>query len=426
MQAEVARSASRPGAPRHLRHGLLLLRGATLALLLVGVWSFVVGPLLGRAAGQSEDLAAYLGAARSMAAGHSPYANFDANSSVTLAGFDYPPFAAVLVRPLALLSTTAAVDLWLWLSLALTVAAAFIVVRAALPQSWPRTELALLASFGFPPVTYNYWHGQVNPLIFLLLALAFDGWIKGREVRTGLLLGVAAGIKLSPIVLVVLLLRRRWWRGTAAMVAAGLASVAAAVPVIGTSGVRTFVQTVMPALAREIGWIYNQSLGGLFARVADHSVAVMQPDVALLHAAFLLAAVAVVVACAWVVRPGERRPEERAAEFGLGVLGMLLAASIAWFPHFTHLLIPLAAVGGLLAARGWEPERRLAGAALGALVGFGLVLPFEVSSQGLNALASQMGRPLWWPVLQLYSLPALAALGLFLALRRSLQRRMLA
>ena len=73
----------------------------------------------------------------------------------------------------------------------------------------------------FAPATYNYWHGQINPLIFLLLALAYRAYTRDREIVTGLLVGLAAGIKIAPVVLVLLLLRRHWWRGTAALLATG-------------------------------------------------------------------------------------------------------------------------------------------------------------------------------------------------------------
>ena len=422
MQAAASRSRSRR-APIRLRHGRLLLRVSTVAVTAVAAWSFVVAPLLGHFGGRFEDFSAYLGAARSMAAGHSPYASFNGNVSVVMTGFDYPPFAALLVRPLALLSDSAAVTLWLWFSVACTVTGAVVLARTVLPARWPRTELALLATFAFGPAGYNYWHGQMNPVIFLLLALALRSYVEDEQTKTGVLLGLAAAIKLSPVVLVVLLFRRRWWRGTAAMAATIVASVAAAVPVIGVSGVRTFVDTVLPSLARETGWIYNQSVGGLFSRVADHSVLQVGSASALLHTAVLAAALAILGVCFWMVRPGQRDRAERGAEFGLGVTGMLLAASIAWYPHFTHLLIPLAAAAGLVAARGWRVERRLGQAALAGLAVFGLLVPVVVASIDMGTMQRLSTSAAWWPALQLFSIPCLAALALFVALARSLGTR---
>jgi alpha-1,2-mannosyltransferase len=421
MGAAITRQA--PGRPLvRLRHGRLLLRLSTIALLSMAVWSFLLAPLLGHFSGRFEDFSAYIGAARDMAAGRSPYSAFDGNVSVVMTGFDYPPFASLLVRPLALLSDSGAVALWLWLSLACMVAGAVVVARTALPASWPRTEIALVAAVAFAPAAYNYWHGQMNPVIFLLLALAFHSWVRERELRCGALLGLAAAIKLSPIVLVVLLLRRGWWRGAGAMVGTIAASLGVAVLVIGPSAVHTFLGTVLPTLTRETGWIYNQSLGGVLSRLGNHSVLLIGARSTPLHVAVLTVGAGVLAVAAWRVRPGRRDPVERGAEFGLGVVAMLLCASIAWYPHFTHLLIPLAAIAGLVAQRGWQVERGLLQAALACLAVFGLVVPLVLGVIDMHTLTSVAGTPRWWPFLQLFSLPALAAVVLFVALHRSLGR----
>ena len=421
MQAAVTRPRPRR-APISARNARLLLRISAVAVTAMAAWSFLLAPLLGHFTGHFEDFSVYVAAARDMAAGRSPYTSFNGNVSVVMAGFDYPPFAAVLVRPLALLSDSGALALWLWLSFACTVAGAVVVARTALPASWPRTDIALLAALAFAPATYNYWHGQMNPVIFLLLALAFRAWVQDRELSCGVLLGLAAGIKLSPIVLVVLLLRRRWWRGAAAMALTAVASVAVAVPLIGAAGVRSFFDAVLPALSRDTGWIYNQSLGGLISRATDHSVLRIGATSSPLHLAVLAAGVAVLALAAWRVRAGRRDGAERGVEFGLGVVAMLLCASIAWYPHFTHLLIPIAAAAGLAARRGWRPERRLVRALAACLVVFGLLVPLALDNLDMRTLSSIAGTPAWWPFLQLFSLPALAAVALFAAMHAALGR----
>lgn len=104
----------------------------TVAAVAVALKSFVLDPLTGHFGGPFEDFQAYLGAARSMAAGGSPYAQFDP-STVVMSGFDYPPFAAVVVRPLGLLGDRAAMVVWLLATLASAVAGAILVARTALP-----------------------------------------------------------------------------------------------------------------------------------------------------------------------------------------------------------------------------------------------------------------------------------------------------
>ena len=403
--------------PLQLR--FLLSLGAAGAAL-VALKSFVLDPLTGHFGGPFEDFAAYIGAARSMAHGGSPYAQFSSATPV-MSGFTYPPFGAVLVRPLAVLGDHAALSVWLAISLACTVAAAVIVVRTALPARWPRLQLAVLAALAFAPAAYNYWHGQINGVILLLLSVAYWGYVRDRRLTVGIALGVAAGIKVAPVVLLLLLLRRGWWRSAAAMLATVAATVVTAIVALGPATTATFVSTVLPVLSRANGWLYDQSLTGLVSRVANQSVLVVHPVALTVSAACTLAGAAVLAAALLTAQRSPRSDAERGAEFGMGVTAMLLAGSIAWFPHFTALVIPLFATAGLVASRGWRTERRLLAASVTALIVFGVVAPFGIAAMTMPGLIALSASPLWWPFLQLCSLPCLSALWLFVELCRSLR-----
>jgi alpha-1,2-mannosyltransferase len=399
---------------------LVLLAGVAVAVV-ASTASFVVAPLTGHFTGTFEDFFAYLGAARSMAAGGSPYAQFNP-STVVMSGLIYPPFAAVLFRPLALLSDHSAMLLWLWLNLASAVAGAILVARTALPKSWPAIELGILAALLFDPVTYNYWHGQINPLLFLLLAGSYWAYVRDRQVTAGVLLGLVAGIKIAPVVFIVLLIRRQWWRATAAMLATGAVSLALGVAALGIRVNLTFFTEVLPDLNRATGWVYDQSLGGAISRLANQSVLTVQPTSVPVQVASVGAALLVLGLAAWAIRPEWRSREERGAEFGLMITAMLLAGGIAWYPHFMHLLIPLFAVFGLIAARGWRAERSTALAAVAVLVVFGLVAPLAISELSMTGLVALSRTPAWWPVLQVFSLPCASAVWLAIALARRLRR----
>lgn len=411
-------SARLPVRLRRLRLLLLLVTAAAAA---VALKSFVLDPLTGHFGGTFEDFAAYLGAARSMAAGGSPYAQFNP-STVVMSGFIYPPFAAVVVRPLALLSDRAAMDSWLFLSLACALAGAIVAARTALPRSWPATELGVLAALAFAPATYNYWHGQINPLIFLVLAVAFWAYVRERQVTVGVLLGFAAAVKIAPVVFLVLLVRRRWWRGAASMLATGIVASGIAVATIGIGACVTFLTQVLPDLNRATGWIYDQSIGGAISRLADQSVLHVQPTSVPVQVANVAAALLVIGAAGWATRPGWHRPEERGAEFGLGITAMLLAGGIAWYPHFMHLLIPLFAVAGLAAARGWRAERSVVVAAAAVLVAFGVLAPVAIAGLTIQGVTAISRTAAWWPFLQLCSLPCLCVTWLGAVLAQRLRR----
>jgi hypothetical protein len=307
------------------------------------------------------------------------------------------------------------------LDLACTIAGTIILARSTLPNSWPRIELAILAALAFAPATYNYWHGQINPLIFLLLVLAYQGYTRDREILCGVCLGLAAGIKIAPIVLVLLLLRRRAWNGVAAALATVAATGIIGFVFLGGGATRTFLTSVLPVLERPTGWIYNQSLTGLISRLGNHSVLTVQPGALVITVVSTAAALMVLSAAVWITRPGERGAVERGAEFGLGVTAMLLAGSLAWFPHFTHMLIPLFAAAGLIASRGWRASRELTAAAIATIFVFAVLAPSVIArldTPGILALAHSAA---WWPVLQLFSLPGIAAAWLLVALVKSLR-----
>src|SRR5665213_4377674 len=89
------RPAPRTGSTRDWRSILfLLLTVGSIATAIAGAYNFVLLPLLGSFTGPFEDFSADAQAAHSVAGGTTPYAFFNGRT-IVMAGFDYPPFAAV-------------------------------------------------------------------------------------------------------------------------------------------------------------------------------------------------------------------------------------------------------------------------------------------------------------------------------------------
>jgi alpha-1,2-mannosyltransferase len=280
----------------------------------------------------------------------------------------------------------------------------------------------VLASLLFGPAAYNLWHGQMNPVIFLLLALALRAWVRDREISCGAWLGLAASLKLAPVVLLLLFLRRRWWRGllTAALIGAG--SIAAGVLTVGLGALRTWVGDVLPVLARPDGWLYNQSWSGVVDRVAEQSVLTVQPGGQGLRVVALGLSAAGLVAAAWVVRRERDAVETRGAEFAAGLLAMLLAGTITWYAHYVSAIVALAAAA-VLVARSRGAERRLLGATLAvAVAAFAVVAPLLIAQASMTQIVAASHAAGWWWLLQLCSLPALSAAMLLGALVVVLRR----
>ena len=109
-------------------------------------------------------------------------------------------------------------------------------------------------------------------------------------------------------------------------------------------------------------------------------------------------------------------------EFAIGASAMVLAGSIAWYPHFIHLLIPMFASAGFIALRGWRNERGLLSATIAMALVYAVIAPLVIAQLDVRTVASWAGSAAWWPLLQVFSLPALTVGWWTVAATRSLRR----
>jgi alpha-1,2-mannosyltransferase len=138
--------------------------------------------------------------------------------------FTYPPISAVVMAPLALVSNTVAGILMTAVSLTLLVCVLALFLRAtklaAGPGSWKIACAMLPLSVLIEPVRTTLAYGQIN--IVLMALVAFDlllpsTWftVRGHTVGwpRGALTGIAAALKLTPLVFLLYFVARRDWRG---------------------------------------------------------------------------------------------------------------------------------------------------------------------------------------------------------------------
>jgi len=299
-------------------------RGPVPVLILV-----VVAAAVGAVHGGFADLSVYRYGGDAVLDGLSPYA---ADDPVTGYPFTYPPFAAVVMVPLALIPTWLAAGLWTGASVG-ALAAVVVVVRRTLGRPAPGWQVALLtlAAVALEPVWQNLAFGQVNTL--LMLAVLVD--LLGRERRwSGVLVGIAAGLKLTPLVFVVLLflVGRRTAAGRAVIafavtVVIGFAAMPGAATSYWTDGLVDASRVGPPALA------HNQSVYGALSRLLDGP----PPTLLWLGVAVPLALAMLLLAARWW-RAGD--PVLGAC---LGAMAMLVASPISWSHHWVWA-VPVALV----------------------------------------------------------------------------------
>jgi alpha-1,2-mannosyltransferase len=243
--------------------------------------------------------------------------------------FTYPPTAALLFVPLAVFPTQVS-----WGLLAATsLLGMSLVIRTcvlALPRrpSWltpGRTTLVLsLALLLIEPVWRTLLLGQIN-LVLLTLVVVDVLLLRDRRAG-GVLIGIAAAIKLTPLIFVphLLLTGRR----TDAVRAVGTFVGLQALPllVIPHDVLRFWTHAVTdPARTGPIYWAGNQSINGLMLRVSG--LAPWSLKVALVIGAVLA------VPCAFLVRRLHQRGQPVAAMLVTAFLG-LLVSPVSWSHHW--------------------------------------------------------------------------------------------
>ena len=146
------------------------------------------------------------------------------SSEITVYGqhllFTYPPIAAMFFWPLSHFSSNVGQAVWDTVDLVALTALIAVSIAAAgkrrvVRSDW-QTALILLFPVGFflYPVRENLAIGQIN--IFLVLMILLDltigaSW-RGRPLPKGLLVGLAAAIKLTPLLFIPYLAVTRQWR----------------------------------------------------------------------------------------------------------------------------------------------------------------------------------------------------------------------
>ncbi|MFF1440005.1 glycosyltransferase 87 family protein [Streptomyces sp. NPDC058295] len=243
-------------------------------------------------------------------------------------GFTYPPFAAVVMLPMALVGLRTAIVTALLLNLA---ALAF-AVRVCVGPRWRRygwygAGLAACALALFEPLRDTLSFGQVN-LLLLALVLADAGLLaSGRTRWAGVGIGLAAAVKLTPALFIGLLLVARRWR--AAAVATTVAAAATALAALVAPDASRFYWTRALWDTTRVGrldYVSNQSLQGVLARLGVESRVVW--------------AVLVLAALGWWVWRARRAVAagDWQAAFALTGLTACLVSPVTWVHHLVWLL----------------------------------------------------------------------------------------
>lgn len=135
--------------------------------------------------------------------------------------FNYPPFAAVTFVPLGVIGLPASKVVFTTATLVAYVVS-LVAIRRAVGARWAATILVGAAGLALEPVVRTLVLGQIG-IILMGLVLA-DLFLVPARFR-GVLIGLAAGIKLTPAVFILYFALRRDWRATGLAMGTGAATV---------------------------------------------------------------------------------------------------------------------------------------------------------------------------------------------------------
>jgi Glycosyltransferase family 87/WD40-like Beta Propeller Repeat len=265
------------------------------------------------------------------------------------------PFSTLAVYPLTGLSALSAKHCWIVINFGLLIAALYL-VRAMTQLSWRR--IALVAALSIPLRT-NFLTGQYYVLLLFLLTLACYLYLRQKRFVAGVIVGIAAGLKIFPVVYLLYFLRRRDLKAFAGGVVGGLGSAVTSVVAFGWEANRTYLFQVLPATLRgEAMAPYALKVASLAALL--HRLFVYEPQLnphPALHAAWLFAVLhpllqmAVMAPALLLVAPSETSSRRVRLEWAAILLASLAISTTPGAYLFTLLILPACVVLGELRGR---------------------------------------------------------------------------
>ena len=362
--------AARRGAARGAHGRVLPVTLPLLAIVLAGMLLYTRGYHI--------DLEVYRLGVATWLAGGDMYGPLPATVSGLALPFIYPPFAAMVLLPLEMLPWTAA---WIALygaSLVSVAVTLYVVARRVWPSGGPGGALSV-ASAALPvalllePVLETFKFGQVNLVLMALVAV--DCLTERTRWPRGLLVGIAAAIKLTPAAFVLFFLLRGDRRAAVVTVVTAAAATGLGFAVDAASSARYWFGGPAAGVSGSVFYT-NQTVQAVLARAEVPALAA--------RAVWLVAAVALLALVAPVVRRAEPAPAL------VAVAGFALLVSPTSWSHHWVWIAPALLVVAAEAVRRWSP----AWAAAAVL----LAVPFYVAP--FRWLPHEQNQELAWNAAQ--------------------------
>jgi alpha-1,2-mannosyltransferase len=262
--------------------------------------------------------------------------------------FIYPPAAAIIMLPLAI----GPFLFWelVWIA-GLVIAQNVVMIRCRVPRGWPLALLSAALVIGMEPIRTTMGYAQINTFLMALVVIDLLPADSNRKrwIPQGILIGLAAAIKLTPAVFVLLLLLLGKKRSAIYAIITFVVFTA-----IGTifqpAATVTFLKSLAGGNTHTSGPVYvgNQSMLGVVLRLfgTSHVTTVIG-----LAVGMIMAVIAAIVGAYWWKRGAH------VLAIALVGLGTNLASPLSWTHHFVWILPLLIVVLYQIRRRPWPGAR---------------------------------------------------------------------
>lgn len=251
----------------------------------------------------------------------------------------YTPFASLLFSPLNVMSTTVMHGAWELILLVGTCALAWHSLREMAPRvvqrhGWLAFTATVGATLMTEPFAQNLKFGQINILIGL--AILLDVRRCTGRLPVGVLIGIVAGVKLTPLIFAVYFACTGRRRDAVTAAATFACTVAIGFAIAWSSSVDYWTSVAYDVKRVGVAFVTNQSLQGFFTRIVGG------PDALTIAYKGVIAITTFTVLAVAITAGRSGRPQLGAVVCSLA---MLLGSPISWSHHWVWILPTLLWLG---------------------------------------------------------------------------------
>ena len=261
-------------------------------------------------------------------------------------GYVNIPIVAILFTPISFLPKLAAQIIITLLGLISIFLSAYLLVKLTKAEGWRKLAIPGLVIIN-GPLYYSLKQGNSTHFTLLLLIGAVFCIQERREIWVGVLLAIAALIKVPLLLLGVYFFIRGRWRVVQGFSTTLLAIVGTSILLFGWDlHIIWFTKSILPFLGKPIGAFNVQSVDGFVARLlTDVDLASWLPlemgwEFKLIRYAIISILVGATIWVCWRSQPPLTLKTQN-LEFSIVLCLALLISAISWTHYYLYLLLPL-------------------------------------------------------------------------------------